>query len=350
MTGSPLARARRHGRTLAAIRSFFTADGFQEVTTPLVSPSLLPEPAIEVFATQLHRPGAEPDQEVGAPLFLSPSPERHMRRLVALGSGPIFQLAPAFRNGAELDRTHSPEFTLLEWYFPGGEYLAEVERLQRLASALPAEAPLPVPFDRITARDAVLRAAGIDLDHVDDPGRFRRAAGAAGVRTAGDDTWEQIFNRIWLALVEPALPFDQGTVVYEYPRHVPTLAQPIAGTPYCRRWELYARGLEIANCFQEETDAGRLARVIDREAARKERTATVRHPPDRAMADEIRGGPAACAGVALGVERLMMALDRRDDISQVIAFPLHHARLEQHPCYGSAAGCGRVRPDGSRVT
>ncbi len=327
MTGSPLARARRHGRTLTAIRSFFAADGFQEVTTPLISPSLLPEPAIEVFATRLHRPGAEPEVERGAPLFLSPSPERHMRRLVAMGSGPIFQVAPAFRNGAELDRTHSPEFTLLEWYSPGGAYLAEVERLQRLVAALPAEAPLPVPFDRVTVRDAILRAAGIDLDDAGDPGRFRRAAGAAGVRTARDDTWEQIFNRVWLALVEPELPSGRGTVVYEYPQKVPTFAQPIAGTPYCRRWELYAGRLEIANCFQEETDAGRLARVIDREAARKERTAVVRHPPDRAMADQVRGGPATCAGVALGVERLMMAIDRRDDISEVIAFPLHHARL-----------------------
>lgn len=327
MTGSPLTRARRHGRTLRAIRSFFTADGFQEVTTPLMSPSLLPEPAIEVFATRLRRTDAAPDGQDGTPLFLSPSPERHMRRLVAMGSGPIFQIAPAFRNGAELDRRHSPEFTLLEWYTPGGEYLAEVERLQRLVAALPAAAPLPAPFDRVTARTAILRAAGVDLDDVDDPGRFRRAAGAAGVRTAGDDTWEQIFNRVWVALVEPQLPSGRGTVVYEYPRRVPTFAQPIAGTPYCRRWELYAGGLEIANCFQEETDAGRLARVIDREAARKERTAAVRHPPDRTMADEVRGGPAVCAGVALGVERLMMALDRRDDIRDVIAFPLHDCRL-----------------------
>ena len=327
MTGSPLARARRHARTLTAIRSFFSADGFQEVTTPLISPTLLPEPAIEVFATRLRRPGAEPDAERGTRLFLSPSPERHMRRLVAMGSGPIFQLAPAFSNGAEMDRTHSPEFTMLEWYVPGGAYLAEVERLQRLVAALPAEAPLPIPFDRVTARGAIRRTAGIDLDDVGDPGRFRRAAGAAGVRTADDDTWEQIFNRVWLSLVEPELPGDRGTVVYEYPQQVPTFAQPIAGTPYCRRWELYAAGLEIANCFQEETDAGRLARVIDREAARKERIAAVRHPPDRAMADQVRGGPAACAGAALGVERLMMALDRRDAISDVIAFPLHHDRL-----------------------
>ena len=325
MTGSALARARRHSEVMAAIRAFFTADGYHEVSTPLASPALLPEPAIEVFAIRLHRPGAEPAEETGVPLFLSPSPERHMRRLIALGSGPIFQLAPAFRNGPDLDRTHSPEFTMLEWYSPGGGYLAEADRLERLIASLPAEARLPRPFDRIRARDAVRQATGIDLDTVDDRDRFRRAADAAGVRTADDDTWEQIFGRIWLARVEPSLPADRGAVVYEYPRRVPTYAQPITGTPYCRRWELYARGLEIANCFQEETDADRLARVIEREAARKERTAVVRHPPDRAMADDVRGGPAVCAGVALGVERLMMALDRRNEISQVIPFPLHHS-------------------------
>ena len=308
---------------MAAIRAFFTAGGYQEVTTPLMSPSLLPEPAIEVFATRLLRPGEVPDDE-GVPLFLSPSPERHMRRLIAAGSGPIFQLATAFRNGAELDRTHSPEFTMLEWYSPDADYLAEVDRLQRLVAALPAETPLPTPFTRIRVRDAVRQATGIDLDDVADPKRLRRAAFTAGVRTADDDTWEQIFNRIWLTLVEPTLPRDGAAVVYEYPRHVPTFAQPIAGTPYCRRWELYARGLEIANCFQEETDADRLARVIDREAARKEHTAAIRHPPDRDMADAVRGGPAVCAGVALGVERLMMALDRRTEISQVLPFPLHH--------------------------
>jgi len=324
MTGSPLARSRRHGRMVAAIRAFFAGAGYHEVSTPLASPALLPEPAIEVFATRLHRPGAERAQDGGLPLYLSPSPERHMRRLVALGSGPIFQLAPAFRNGAELDRTHSPEFTMLEWYSPGGDYLAEVDRLERLVSSLPAEAPLPVPFDRITVREAVLRAAGIDLDAADDRDRFRRAAESAGVRTADDDTWEQVFNRVWLAAVEPGLPADRGTVVYEYPRRVPTFAQPITGTPYCRRWELYARGLEVANCFQEETDSERLAEVIEREAARKRRTAVIGHPPDRAMAEEVRGGPRVCAGVALGVERLIMALDRRHEISQVIPFPLHH--------------------------
>ena len=324
MTGSPLARSRRHSRILAAIRAFFADAGYLEVSTPLASPTLLPEPAIEVFATRLHRPGTERAWEDGLPLYLSPSPERHMRRLISLGSGPIFQLAPAFRNGAELDRTHSPEFTMLEWYSPGSEYLTEVARLERLVSSLPAEAPLPVPFDRITVRDAVLRAAGIDLDDVDDRDRFRRAAESAGVRTAGDDTWEQVFNRVWLAAVEPDLPDDRGTVVYEYPRRVPTFAQPITDTPYCRRWELYARGLEVANCFQEETDAERLARVIEREDARKRRTAMLPHPPDRAMADEVRGGPEICAGVALGVERLIMALDGRQEISQVIPFPLHH--------------------------
>ena len=324
MTGSPLARSRRHSRILAAIRAFFADAGYLEVSTPLASPTLLPEPAIEVFATRLHRPGTERAWEDGLPLYLSPSPERHMRRLISLGSGPIFQLAPAFRNGAELDRTHSPEFTMLEWYSPGSEYLTEVARLERLVSSLPAEAPLPVPFDRITVRDAVLRAAGIDLDDVDDRDRFRRAAESAGVRTAGDDTWEQVFNRVWLAAVEPGLPDDRGTVVYEYPRRVPTFAQPITDTPYCRRWELYARGLEVANCFQEETDAERLARVIEREDARKRRTAMLPHPPDRAMADEVRGGPEICAGVALGVERLIMALDGRQEISQVIPFPLHH--------------------------
>ena len=325
MTGSPLARSLRHTRILASIRAFFADAGYLEVSTPLASPTLLPEPAIEVFATRLHRPGTDSARDEGLPLYLSPSPERHMRRLIALGSGPIFQLAPAFRNGAELDRTHSPEFTMLEWYSPGSEYLTEVARLERLVSSLPAEAPLPVPFDRITVRDAVLRACGIDLDAVDDRDRFRRAAESAGVRTAGDDTWEQVFNRVWLAAVEPDLPDDRGTVVYEYPRRVPTFAQPITDTPYCRRWELYARGLEVANCFQEETDAERLARVIDGEDARKRRIAMILHPPDRAMADEVRDGPEICAGVALGVERLIMALDRRQEISQVIPFPLHHA-------------------------
>jgi len=325
VTGSPLARALRHSRMVAAIRDFFGDAGYLEVSTPLASPTLLPEPAIEVFATRLHRPGAERAQDGGLPLYLSPSPERHMRRLIALGSGPIFQLAPAFRNGAELDRMHSPEFTMLEWYSPGAHYLSEVDRLERLVSSLPAQAPLPVPFDRITVREAVRRAAGIDLDVVDDRDHLRQAAESAGVRTAADDTWEQVFNRVWLAMVEPGRPADGGTVGDGYPRRVPTFAQPITGTPYCRRWELYERGLEVANCFQEETDSERLAQFIEQGAACKRRTAVIPHPPDRAMAEEIRGGPTVCAGVALGVERLIMALDRRIEISQVIPFPLHHA-------------------------
>ena len=83
MTGSPLARSLRHSRMLAAIRAFFADHGYLEVSTPLASPALLPEPAIEVFATRLHRPDAERVRDDGLPLYLSPSPERHMRRTIA---------------------------------------------------------------------------------------------------------------------------------------------------------------------------------------------------------------------------------------------------------------------------
>ena len=310
---------------MSAIRTFFTGSGYQEVTTPLISPSLLPEPAIEVFSTQLQQPGAEFSRDRGMTLFLSPSPERHMRRLISAGSGPIFQIGPAFRNGAEIDQTHSPEFTLLEWYSPDCDYMKEIGRLEKLVTSLPAEVPFPTPFKRIRIRELLLETTDININLVTDTASFSKAARAAGVRTADDDTWEQIFNRVWLTVVEPSLPKDGAVVAYEYPREVPTFAHPIAGTPYCNRWELFARGLEIANCFQEETDAAQLTQMIDREATRKKHTATTWHPPDRQMAEAIRGGPMICAGVAVGVERLIMALDRLDKISDVIPFPLHES-------------------------
>ena len=213
---------------------------------------------------------------------------------------------------------------MLEWYTPEADYLTEVDRLERLFSMLPAEVSMPVPFGRITVREAVLQASKIDLDDVEDLSHFFQVAKSAGVHTSDDDTWEQIFNRIWLTFVEPDLPSDRGTIVYEYPLHVPTFAQQIEGTSYCRRWELYARGIEIANCFQEETNADRFAAMIALEAERKLQTNVVPHPPDIEILEEIRSGPMICSGVAVGVERLIMALDRHSEISQVIPFPLHH--------------------------
>lgn len=320
-----LLRAQRHSEVLAAIRQFFTSNGYQEVTTPLISPSLLPEPAIEIFSTQLHQPEEESPRDGGMTLFLSPSPERHMRRLISAGSGPIFQIAPAFRNGAEIDDTHSPEFTLLEWYSPACNYMREIGRLEQLVTSLPAAAPFPTPFKRIRIRKLLLEIAGINIDLVTDTESFSKAARTAGVRTADDDTWEQIFNRVWLTAVEPTLPKDGAVVAYEYPRQVPTFAHPIDGTPYCNRWELFARGLEVANCFQEETNPTQLLQMIDQEAIRKKHTATTWHPPDRQMAEAIQDGPMICSGVAVGVERLIMALDGLNKISDVLPFPLHES-------------------------
>ena len=320
---SPLReRVLRHARFSEEIRACFRSMGYAEVETPILSSSLIPEPAIEVFQTEYLPARGTPRH-----LWLTPSPERWMKRLLAAGAGNIFQVSRCFRNGDYGGPHHNPEFRLLEWYTVGAGYLRAIEVTEGLFSRLlaaggsrrPARKLAP-PFRRLTMEEAFRDFAGIDLAGCPDPDSLAAAAVNRGIRFEGSPTWEQAFHITFLTLVEPRLPRDRPLVLLDYPALVPTTARRKPGTPWAERWELFVDGVEVANVYTEETDPVKLDRLIREEAERRS-TCRTTHDVDEAFATVFPAGFPLCTGAALGVDRLEMVFAGEESLEGVILFP-----------------------------
>ena len=315
----PLLRMR--ARLNRCVRGFFEEAGFVEVETPLLAARLIPEPSIGIFATEQHHADG-----AARTLYLTPSPELWMKRLVAAGMPRVYQMARCFRNVEEQGAFHHREFTMLEWYAVDEDYGDALDRMERLLAALraeiatggghePADGTAP-PVRRVEMARLWQDAVGVD------------PAGASGaelaalarrleIPTEAADTWEQLFNRIFLTRIEPRIATHHPVAVLDYPARIPTLAATAADGVHAQRWELYLGGVEVANCFQEETDRAALGKLLTSEA-RRQRTARVAPRPDLALAEAF-GSVAACSGVAVGIDRLYALLLGLPAIAQVMA-------------------------------
>ena len=316
------ARLDGHARFASEIRSFFSGRGWLEVDTPTLSPFLIPEPSIEVFRSE-YIPGSGTPR----PMWLIPSPELWMKRLVGRGSGNIYQISRSFRNGDFGSPLHNPEFRLLEWYTVGKTCTDSIRDTEELFAHLLGRGAcagdpgrIAPPFVRMTMAEAFDRHAGIDLEACADAASMRRAALGKGVEAAEDATWEQAFHLVFLSLVEPALPREHPLVLTDYPALIPTTARRRRGTPWSERWELYVGGVELANCYTEETDPGAL-RTLFQEEERRKAGARVPHAADHELAAAFPPGFPDCTGTALGVDRLEMVFRGEKSLEGVILFP-----------------------------
>lgn len=318
---------RSRSRFTAHVRRFFADRGYLEVETPLLAPALIPEPALEVFRTEWIDPRTRSSRE----LFLVPSPELWMKRLLARGSGSLFQICKCFRNCEALGRYHNPEFTMLEWYTVGADYRDSAdltdELLAHLHDSLGGPEALAPPCLRLSMNDAFRSLAGLDLERLQERGALLEAARACGETPADDETWEQLFNRLLVCRVEPRLPRGRPLLLTDWPAGVPTLARTRG--PIAERWELYIQGVEVANCFTEETDGRRLAALFDEEGRRKA-ACRVQHPLDSGLLELFDGRFPACSGVALGMDRLFMLYSALNQIDGVIPYSFSELSLEEH--------------------
>ena len=255
---------------LRTIRAFFDARGFVEVETPTRIPAPAPEPHIDCPAS--------------GDWFLRASPELQMKKLLAAGLPRIYQIGPCFREG-ERGRRHSPEFTMLEWYRAEADYTDIARDMEELVRAiLWARGSAPLPFARLTVREAYIRWAG--WDPVED--------------------WNQDrFDFDMATKIEPNLP--KGPLfLTDYPSPAASLARLKADDPrVAERWELYVDGMELANAFTELTDSAEQRKRF--EAARAERRVLgeADYPLDEDFLFALARMPPA-GGVALGVDRLVM--------------------------------------------
>ncbi|HUI72548.1 MAG TPA: amino acid--tRNA ligase-related protein [Spirochaetia bacterium] len=311
----------RHARFTTEIRTYFAGRGYVEVETPTLAPFLIPEPAIEVFQTEYHGRGGH-----NRDLWLIPSPELWMKRLLGQGSGNIFQISRSFRNGDSGSPTHNPEFRLLEWYTVGSGYRDSIDVMEGLFSHLlsagcqAGSGELSPPFARLSMQEAFRRYAGIDLSLCQDVGSLVEAARIAGVTVSPPCTWEEAFHIVFLTSVEPSLPRGKPLVLLDYPALVPTTARRAPGAPWAERWELLIDGIEIANCYTEETDRNRLDALLRTEQERK-KSSRVLHSIDTGLASAFPQGFPEVTGTALGVDRLEMVFSGEKTLEGVILFP-----------------------------
>ncbi len=307
---------RRRAALLAEIRGFFAERGVLEVETPLLSAATV---------TDLHLHSLETDLD-GRTLYLQTSPEFAMKRLLAAGSGPIYQLSKAFRGGGEVGRRHNPEFTLLEWYRPGFDHHALMDEMDELLGEL-----LGVPAaERLTYGELFERHLGLD-PHRAGVDELRRAAAGEGLDPGLGTDRDDWLHLLVGCVLEPSLGRGRPTFVYDYPASQAALARIRAGEPaVAERFEVYLGGVELANGFHELADPVEQRRRFDadleaRRAAGREGSGLPVVPVDERLLAALAAGLPDCAGVALGVDRLVMVALGAESLGEVIAMPIGRA-------------------------
>ena len=298
---------RQRARLYRHIRDFFATRDVLEVVTPALAAHGVSEPAIDTI-------------EVPGYGVLQSSPEYHMKRLLASGSGAIFQISQVFRHGEQGAR-HNPEFALLEWYQPGYSLAQLVEECSELLSPILNHGQV-VHF---TFREAFRQHTGVDP----------LSASVADLRNAIPQDQEvpsldraQLVDWLMACVVEPALPASELVAITEFPPWSAALAQlgsDAQGETVAQRFELYFNGLELANGYQELCDAGEQSARFAADRQRRQQLGLKDVPEDENLLAALQHGMPACAGVALGLDRVLMAALGSQRIEDVLAFPADRA-------------------------
>jgi elongation factor P--(R)-beta-lysine ligase len=308
LPAASLATLEQRSSLLRKLREFFYERSFIEVETPLLASEIIPELHIEPIQTE----GGE---------FLQASPELHMKRLLAAGAQAIFQATRSFRAG-ERGQLHNPEFTIVEWYRVGDDMAAGIDLLDELMQSLLGTPPA----QRTSYREAFERTLHISpqackVDELAAAANRADVAVPAGMNRQDRDEW---LNLLLATRVEPDLGRDRPEILYHYPASQASLAKIVRtkdGSDVAERFELYYRGIELANGFHELGDAAELRQRF--EAVNSARVAEERRalPLPERLLSALQHGLPDCTGVALGFDRLTMLAINAKSIEGVLAFP-----------------------------
>lgn len=321
----------KRAQIVSSIRKFFDTKGFHAVETPILQVSPVMDTHIHGFETLLKNT----DLSARKKLYLHTSPEFDMKKLMVAGLEEIYQICHVFRN-AEGSKIHSPEFTMLEWYRAHVDYTAIMTDCIDLLRTLAHQQRLDFyshknsacdPFKDwliVSVCEAFQRYANIDLEkYLDDVHGFSAEITKQGIRVASDDRWDDLFFRVMAEKIEPNLGHDCPAILYDYPASMASLSRRKASDlRFAERFELYICGLELANAFSELTDATEQRQRFEEEMAVKQILYGETYPPDEEFFRALEYGLPASAGIALGVDRLVMLATSADDISQVLWSPV----------------------------
>lgn len=310
--GASLEILQLRARLRQRIRAFFQTRDVLEVETPILSSAGTTDLHIDSMTTQS---GVQQDHQ----LYLQTSPEFAMKRLLAAGSGSIYQLARVFRYG-EQGRQHHPEFTMLEWYRLGFDHRQLIEEVDALVRELLTDHLALQPTVQWTYREAWQQTIHIDpfeatIEQLQDYAQQQQIELVGALDDK--DAWLQL---VMSYCVEPALPKNCPVFVYDYPASQAALARVRHdASPVAERFELYINGMELANGFHELTDAVEQRRRFQQDNAQRQLAGKPVIPMDEKLLVALGQMP-NCAGVALGFDRIMLLACAAQDISQVIAF------------------------------
>ncbi|HEV3138090.1 MAG TPA: EF-P lysine aminoacylase EpmA [Pirellulales bacterium] len=314
------ANLRLRSELLARTRAFFSSRGFLEVETPLLSADVVVDRYLDPLRVVLPRDPRHP--EIGRRLWLQTSPEFAMKRLMAAGGDAIYQITRAFRGG-EAGERHNPEFTIVEWYRRRDLMGDGMQLLSDLAESLLEMGPA----ERLSYREAFEMHAGLD-PHRATSAEFAELAHNRGLSISdslarGDrDGW---LNLLLSHLVEPKLGQTRPTILFDYPPSQAALAQVRGEPPLAERFELYVRGIELANGYHELVDPGVL-----RQRNRQANLARVAEgkpplPEETRLLAAMEAGLPDCTGVALGFDRVVMLAAGAQSLAEVMPFPIDRA-------------------------
>jgi lysyl-tRNA synthetase class 2 len=314
MTPDRLKALRMRAELHAAIRAFFAARGALEIETPILSAAGNTDPNIESFVTEFHG-----HVDAGSRRrWLRTSPEFPLKRLLAEGVGDCYELGRVFRNG-EAGRTHNPEFTMLEWYRVGIDHRALADEVLDLVSTVLARVERRIERRTTTYRDWFRDALGID-PFLAAESELRNALG--DVRIDGDglgrDDW---LDLLVTHRLQPLLASDLALVVHDFPASQCALARVVRrdGIDVAERFECYLGGRELANGYHELNDAEEQRRRFEADVAKRRARGQADVAIDQRLLSSLPNLP-DCAGVALGVERLLQTLLDSDDLRGTLAY------------------------------
>lgn len=306
-------------RLLSKLRVFFADKDVLEVQTPILSHAGNTEPAISSFITNSFH-----NQSV----YLNTSPEFLMKRLLAAGSGSIYQIAQVFRQG-EQGQKHNPEFSLLEWYRVNFDHHALMSELDSLIRFVAAGFIKLEPSQFYTYQDAMLKFAGVDPFNTNF-NELKQVTINAGIDVVGlhqdldsannnsIDTW---LDLLMSQVVEKKLPENCPVFIYNYPVSQAALAKiSETNSQVAERFELYINGLELANGFNELRDAAEQQRRFKLQQQQRQSAQLAEIPADTHLIEALKNGLPECAGVAVGLDRLLMLLTQSEHINEVLSF------------------------------
>lgn len=305
-----------------AVDQFLQKNGYLKVELPVLSPSLIPESYLEIFMTNFDYLNNRSE------LYLTPSPELFLKRLLSEGVGDCYYLGRAFRNAELPSRLHLPEFTILEFYKVGIDYLKLADEVLKLLQYLAltiygkkeffyqGERVILRKWEKFSVAEAFYRFAGIDKEVLVDKKLFFQKAKEKGYQIDGA-TYEDLWSQIYAQEVEPYLG-RRGfpTLIYDYPKELAALAKLNSDGKTAQRFEFYIAGVELGDGYSELTDWREQKQRFFSEEKRRKKMGKINHQVDWEFIEFLKNLP-KCAGVAIGFDRLVMILAGVSEIQQL---------------------------------